>query len=238
MAKRTEIGSTESSLAPALRLLGSLDDLNCGLVATTLEGLVIAVNQTLLNWLGYREEEVLGQLSEELVPSELRVILREERRSAQAGDIRARLLALRRKDGTTFPAISLPHRIFDSKGDVIGGFGLLIELGTVQTAKRLGGGEYDLGSHLQRIALELEALGLAAQMPTGKPVPFGHPRLESLTPREKEVVAHLAAGHRVPTIAEKLFISPSTVRNHLKNVFSKLDVSSQPALIELVRSLA
>lgn len=49
---------------------------------------------------------------------------------------------------------------------------------------------------------------------------------------------HLVAGERVPTIAGKLFISPHTVRNHLKSIYSKLQVHSQSELIVLVRSLA
>ena len=194
MAKRTKIAAVPALLAPPdLRFLNSFDKLNCGLVASTAEGVVILINQKLLNWLGYEEEEVLGRPAEEFVPPELRPILQEERQATQKGDIRARLLALQRKDSTTFPVVLLPHALFDSKGTVIGGFSMIIELATVQTAKRLGGGEYDLASNLQRIALELEALGLAAQMPPGKPLPLAHPRLRSLSPREKEVLVHLVA---------------------------------------------
>jgi DNA-binding CsgD family transcriptional regulator len=58
---------------------------------------------------------------------------------------------------------------------------------------------------------------------------------ESLSEREKQVTAHLVAGLRVAGIARELCVSPTTVRNHLKRVFSKLDVHSQAELIELVR---
>ena len=44
----------------------------------------------------------------------------------------------------------------------------------------------------------------------------------------------LASGRRVAVVAEELFISPVTVRNHLRNIFAKLDVHSQ---IELIRLL-
>ena len=64
-----------------------------------------------------------------------------------------------------------------------------------------------------------------------------HPLLQELSQREREVLAHLVAGSRVPTIADKLFISPNTVRNHLKAIYRKLDVSSQTELIERVRGL-
>jgi PAS domain S-box-containing protein len=233
------IASTPGALAAGdLRALASFDELNCGLIASTVDGTIIAINHRLLAWLEYEEHEVLGGPTEGLVPSELRAILREERRSVQDGDLRARLMALRRKNGTTFPAISLPHRFLDGEGKVLGGLSVIIDLATVQTAKRLGGGgEYDLATRLQSMALELEALGLAAQMPGNKPVPLAHPALKELSPREKEVLVHLVAGERVATIGEKLFISPHTVRNHLKNMFSKLEVSSQPELIALVHAL-
>jgi DNA-binding CsgD family transcriptional regulator len=51
------------------------------------------------------------------------------------------------------------------------------------------------------------------------------------------VLALLMSGARVPAIAKQLFISPNTVRNHLKAIYRKVDVSSQSDLVEWVRSL-
>ena len=59
-----------------------------------------------------------------------------------------------------------------------------------------------------------------------------HPKLQELSPREKEVLAELAAGHRVAAIGRRLFISPHTVRNHLKAIYRKVDVDSQVDLLE------
>jgi len=59
-----------------------------------------------------------------------------------------------------------------------------------------------------------------------------HPEVESLSPREREVLEHILLGHRVPTIARDLFISPHTVRNHLKSIFQKIGVGSQVELVE------
>jgi DNA-binding CsgD family transcriptional regulator len=59
--------------------------------------------------------------------------------------------------------------------------------------------------------------------------------LERLTEREKQVAAHVAAGLRVAGVAQELGLADNTVRNHLKQVFSKLDVHSQTELVAFVR---
>jgi DNA-binding CsgD family transcriptional regulator len=56
-----------------------------------------------------------------------------------------------------------------------------------------------------------------------------------LTTRERDIVERLLSGDRVPAIARSLFLSQSTVRNHLASAFAKLGVSSQQELIDLFR---
>lgn len=48
-----------------------------------------------------------------------------------------------------------------------------------------------------------------------------------LSNREREIVALVAQGYRNKEIAEKLFISEQTVKNHLHNIFDKLGVSDR-----------
>ncbi|MFQ5926544.1 MAG: response regulator [Terriglobia bacterium] len=48
-----------------------------------------------------------------------------------------------------------------------------------------------------------------------------------LSEREREVVCRVAQGLRNKEIAEKLFISEQTVKNHLHNIFDKLGVSDR-----------
>ncbi len=48
-----------------------------------------------------------------------------------------------------------------------------------------------------------------------------------LTPRELEVLQSLADGKSTDEIAQALFISPRTVRSHVKNVLAKLGVHSK-----------
>lgn len=56
-------------------------------------------------------------------------------------------------------------------------------------------------------------------------------RINTLTAREKEVIALLSEGLRNKQIAERLFISETTVRHHLSSVFGKLSVSSRFELV-------
>jgi DNA-binding NarL/FixJ family response regulator len=45
-----------------------------------------------------------------------------------------------------------------------------------------------------------------------------------LTDREREILALIAQHHTNPEIAERLSLSQKTVRNHVSNIFSKLQV--------------
>jgi DNA-binding CsgD family transcriptional regulator len=54
----------------------------------------------------------------------------------------------------------------------------------------------------------------------------------SLSARERQIVELLANGARVVTIAQRLQLSPHTVRNHLKSVFRKLNLHGQHELFE------
>jgi DNA-binding CsgD family transcriptional regulator len=55
----------------------------------------------------------------------------------------------------------------------------------------------------------------------------------SLTPTELEVVGHVAAGLTNPQIAERLFVSRSTVKQHLAHIFTKLGVSTRTELASM-----
>lgn len=48
-----------------------------------------------------------------------------------------------------------------------------------------------------------------------------------LTPREVEVLALIATGMTNTEIAECLFISPHTVKNHVTNIYKKLKVEDR-----------
>ncbi|WP_035846736.1 response regulator transcription factor [Kitasatospora azatica] len=59
--------------------------------------------------------------------------------------------------------------------------------------------------------------------------------VESLTPREKQVLRCMVAGLGRQAVAERLFLSPHTVRTHMQNVLGKLGVHSTLAAVALAR---
>jgi DNA-binding NarL/FixJ family response regulator len=52
-----------------------------------------------------------------------------------------------------------------------------------------------------------------------------------LTEREREVLELIARGKNNSDIAELLVVSPKTVRNHITNIFSKLQVADRAEAI-------
>jgi DNA-binding NarL/FixJ family response regulator len=61
-------------------------------------------------------------------------------------------------------------------------------------------------------------------------------KLERLTPREREVLALLAAGHRAQAVADHFVVSLATVRTQIRAVLTKLGVTSQLEAVALFRS--
>jgi PAS domain S-box-containing protein len=66
--------------------------------------------------------------------------------------------------------------------------------------------------------------GRSPQVPP--PLLNGQP-VAHLTDREREVLSHLAQGLSTNDIARSLSISPSTARNHIRNILQKLHVHSR-----------
>jgi len=91
-----------------------------------------------------------------------------------------------------------------------------------------------LERRLRRIAVEVEDAGRMGEQ-------VEHDYLGSLfaqrnlSTRQVEIVTRLLRGERVSGIAESMFLSHSTVRNHLVVVFRKFEVGSQQELITFLR---
>jgi len=61
--------------------------------------------------------------------------------------------------------------------------------------------------------------------------------IESLSPREMEVLTHLSQGARNKDIAQQMHLSLSTVKRHLQNIYGKLQVGSRTEALMLFNQL-
>ena len=74
-----------------------------------------------------------------------------------------------------------------------------------------------------------------ARSPAPEPRPSETDPLAQLTARELEVLRELATGASNRTIADHLFISENTVRNHVHNLLEKLGLASRREAVNLAR---
>jgi DNA-binding CsgD family transcriptional regulator len=92
----------------------------------------------------------------------------------------------------------------------------------------------DVKNWMSRFASDSGAVSLSRHLAT-TPREGELAGLSRLTTRELEIVSLLVSGDRVPSIAKALFLSPSTVRNHLHSIYQKLHIHSQQELIHAFR---
>ena len=90
-----------------------------------------------------------------------------------------------------------------------------------------------LGAHSR-----LEAAALAIQyVPAARSEPdHDHTLFAALTPREREVLIHLANGSGLREVGKRLHMSPKTLSTHLQNLRNKLGVHSTLEAVALARS--
>jgi PAS domain S-box-containing protein len=87
-----------------------------------------------------------------------------------------------------------------------------------------------LESHLWRIAREVAASGIG-DAPAAAEAWQMDPVVREMSPRQLDVLRRLLRGERVPSIARDLYLSQSTVRNHLAAIYRRAGVHSQAELI-------
>jgi DNA-binding NarL/FixJ family response regulator len=83
-----------------------------------------------------------------------------------------------------------------------------------------------LRSVMQGVEYVSPAIATAFELPPDA----GSTTQEELTPREIEILTHIAAGERNQEIADKLHISLPTVRKHRENLMRKLDLHNAAEL--------
>jgi DNA-binding NarL/FixJ family response regulator len=94
----------------------------------------------------------------------------------------------------------------------------------VKSIRKVNAGEIWLDSHTTAAVMRQFATATEAAGGNGS----GKSRERSpLSTREREIVQLVAQGYKNKEMAEKMFISEQTVKNHLHNIFDKLGVSDR-----------
>ncbi len=92
----------------------------------------------------------------------------------------------------------------------------------LRAIRAVGGGEAIFSPAIASRLIDF----FAAPGPTLPPQAF-----PELTEREREILELIAQGHHNPEIASRLVLSPSTVRNYVSSIFSKLQVADRAQAI-------
>jgi two-component system, NarL family, nitrate/nitrite response regulator NarL len=92
----------------------------------------------------------------------------------------------------------------------------------VKSIRKVHSGEIWLDSHTTAAVMQQFSTGLATNR-GASPARERNP----LSTREREIVSLVAQGYKNKEMAEKMFISEQTVKNHLHNIFDKLGVSDR-----------
>ncbi len=96
----------------------------------------------------------------------------------------------------------------------------------VKSIRKVHSGEIWLDSHTTAAVMRQFSTSLEGSNGTAPGGGKGRER-SPLSTREREIVALVAQGYKNKEMAEKMFISEQTVKNHLHNIFDKLGVSDR-----------
>ena len=101
----------------------------------------------------------------------------------------------------------------------------------IKSIRKVHAGEIWLDSHTTAAVIRQFVANDEVQQPAVQSMPAAPPQRERerspLSQREREIVALVAQGFKNKEMAEKMFISEQTVKNHLHNIFDKLGVSDR-----------
>lgn len=180
-----------------------LDQVDLAVIATDADGVVITWNARAEALYGWTRAEALGRhVSELTVPDGDQKVAEEIMASLQRGEPWQGSFRLRRKDGSVFTAFVKDSPILDNEDHLVGIVGVSIEIGDPE-------------------------LGAAVRSLIGDGNHNHGRRTRTLSPREREVLGLLARGLTGEQIAERLVLSPETVRTHIRNAREKLGASTR-----------
>ena len=179
-----------------------LDQVDLAVIATDAEGVVTHWNARAEVLYGWTREEAIGRHVADLtVPEDQRRNGAEIIERLLAGESWQGSFRVRRKDGSVFTAYVKDSPILEG-GRLIGIVGCSIEIAD------------------PHLASAVRSLISDSDRASGR-------RTRTLSPREREVLGLLARGLTGEQIAERLVLSPETVRTHIRNAREKLGASTR-----------
>jgi len=182
-----------------------LDQVDLAVIATDADGVVKTWNARAESLYGWPRAEAVGtHISELTVPTTEFGTAEQIMAALQRGDTWQGAFRLRRKDGSLFTAFVKNSPILDEAGQLVGIVGVSIEIGDPELGRAVRALVVDGSNHNKH----------------GR-------RTRTLSPREREVLALLARGLTGEQIAERLVLSPETVRTHIRNAREKLGASTR-----------
>ena len=187
--------------------------------------------------LGWDLDDARGSLMQGAVhPDDASLLLLTLARSSAERRAVATCLRMQRPDGQWTPVRCVLSPLCDHNPARFG-FGLWL-LSDEDDLKMADHRAARLEEHLWRIGAEVHAAGIGG-LAANRGLLWSHPELEGLSERQSQVLRRLINGEQVPAIASSLFLSESTVRNHLSAIYRKAGVHSQSELLaRLIRETA
>ncbi|HEX8079414.1 MAG TPA: PAS domain S-box protein [Jatrophihabitans sp.] len=238
----TDQHETAAALASSEQLLQTIVDVSVeGVCILDPEGAVVLANYRIADMLAIDHVRLLAGYLWDFFDEETSEMLRQRLRQRALGVRELYEFSFRRLDGQRRWLRVAGAPWYDQTGRYMGAIGMVTDISEQRQREELTGHSPPmlgrvadstvslLSRHGDRVPIGVVDLTPPSQ--SSRPLPG----LERLSRREIEVVRLLLLGDRVPVIAKQLFISQSTVRNHLSSVFRKLRVNSQQELIVLLR---
>ncbi len=193
-----------------------------GVCAVTSEGKITLWNRSAEKILGYPAREVVGQPCCEVFVGR---------------DVAGNRLCYRGCHVQTLVKMGEPIQHFEMATRTKAGKPVWLDVSTLAVPGSRNGLHSTV--HLFRdvtISHDMEAL-LRERLTQGKPIPTPTVAVStSLTRREIEILRLMTSGANTRMMAERLHVSPTTVRNHVQNIFGKLGVHSRLEAVTHVTS--
>ena len=95
---------------------------------------------------------------------------------------------------------------------------------TIRAIRAVAGGEAIFSPTIARRLMQYFAMPRAPGASPSQPFP-------ELTAREQDILTLIAGGYTNVAIADRLYLSPKTVRNYVSNIFTKLQVADRAQAI-------